>query len=263
MRKQLLLLLVVGMVLVITGCSSVPYTNRSRYLAYSQSEENELGKTAWEEIKKEQKISTDSEKNAMLARVVKKLIPVSGMADLDWEYLVFESETENAFALPGGKIAFYSGIFKYFNSDDELAVVAAHEIAHVIARHSNEGMSQQNIANIAGVASVLTAYILTDGDTAATAVTGAVAYGGLNYGFLLPYSRTHEAEADEIGIVLMAKAGFDVDVAVPFWQKFGNDSTISFFSTHPSSSDRIENIKRVISELKSGTHTSGVVIRAK
>ena len=83
MRKQLLLLLVVGMVLVITGCSSVPYTNRSRYLAYSQSEENELGKTAWEEIKKEEKISTDSEKNAMLARVVKKLIPVSGMADLD------------------------------------------------------------------------------------------------------------------------------------------------------------------------------------
>ena len=69
--------------------------------------------------------------------------------------------------------------------------------------------------------------------------------------------------ADEIGIVLMAKAGFDVDVAVPFWQKFGNDSTISFFSTHPSSADRIENIKRVISELKSGTHTSGVVIRAK
>lgn len=263
MRKHLLFLFIAIMVFAITGCSSVPYTNRSRYLAYSQAEENELGEAAWEEIKKEEKVSTDPDKNVMLTRVVTRLIPVSGMADLKWEYLVFDSETENAFALPGGKIAFYSGIFKYFSNDDELAVVAAHEIAHVIARHSNEGMSQQAIANVAGAASILTAYILTDGDTTATAVTGAVTYGGLTYGFLLPYSRTHEAEADEIGIVLMAKAGFNVDAAIPFWQKFGNDSSISFFSTHPSGADRIENIKRVISELKSGTHTSGVVVRAK
>lgn len=263
MRKQLFLIFAAGLVFIITGCSSVPYTNRSRYLAYSQAEENQLGENAWEEIKKEEKISTDKEKNAMLKRVVTKLIPVSGMADLDWEYLVFESDTENAFALPGGKIAFYSGIFKYFSNDDEMAVVAAHEIAHVIARHSNEGMSQQNIANAAGIATVLTAYILSDGDQAATAITGAVTYGGLNYGFLLPYSRTHEAEADEIGIVLMAEAGFNIDSAIPFWQKFGNDSTISFFSTHPSGPDRIENIQRVIRELKNGTHSSGVTVSAK
>lgn len=262
MRKLLLFFFSAGLIFIITGCSSVPYTNRSRYLAYSQAEENQLGEQAWEEIKKEEKISSDKEKNDMLKRVVTRLIPVSGMPDLDWEYLVFDSETENAFALPGGKIAFYSGIFKYFSNDDEMAVVAAHEIAHVVARHSNEGMSQQNIANIAGIATILTTYILTDGNETATAVSGAVAYGGLNYGFLLPYSRTHEAEADEIGIVLMAKAGFNVDAAIPFWQKFGNDSTISFFSTHPSSPDRIENIKRVISELKNGSHSSGVVISA-
>ena len=260
--KTTLLLILGVLVLALSGCASntVPYTGRTQYLAYSEAEEAELGTQAWGQILAEEKVSNNAQLQARLNHVASRIVAVSGLEHLDWEFKVIESDVANAFALPGGKVAFYTGIFPYFADDDQLAVVVAHEVAHVVARHSNEGMTQSNVANAGVVATAIGAILVFDDEDAAT-LTTAAASGVLNYGFLLPYSRTHESEADEIGIVMMAEAGFNVDAAIPFWQKFGTNNQFAFLSTHPASSERVKNISRVIKELRNGTHVSGVVIK--
>jgi predicted Zn-dependent protease len=169
----------------------------------------------------------------------------------DWEYnLIDDDRTINAFAMPGGKIAFYTGIMKLADNEDQIAVVMGHEIAHVIAKHGNERMSQMMLVELGGAA--LDSALQDNPDE--TRNIFMTAYGlGSQVGVMLPYSRKHEYEADEIGLILMAKAGYNPEEAVYFWEnmkKFSGSGAPEFISTHPATTSRINHIKKMLPEVK-------------
>lgn len=168
--------------------------------------------------------------------------------DFKWEFNLIEDNQANAFCLPGGKVVVYTGILKYAKNDDQLATVISHEIAHALARHGAERMSQSMIQQ--GVGMVGNIVI----GTAAPQYQNAFnqAYGlGSNLGIMLPYGRMQESEADEIGIHLMYKAGFNINEAIKFWQNMseGKSDGTDFFSTHPNSNTRASDIQKVINKI--------------
>ncbi len=229
------------------GCATPPYTDRTQFITLSESEELQLGDEAWQEVLKECSVSKDEKQNAMLKEVATRLIAVADRPNYQWEYVVVDDDaTANAFALPGGKIAVYSGLFPFVNSVDDLAVVVSHEVAHALARHSAERMSQQTMI---ALGSLLT-------DVAFESNQGAnLAYSVISqYGFTLRYSREQEYEADHIGLILMLKSGFDVDCAIPFWERFdpdrGYDRLTQYASTHPRGAARAAEIAEALPELK-------------
>ena len=221
------------------SCRSVPITGRSQFLLTSESYENSLGVDAYEEYKKEYPKSTNAEYNAALARCGNAIKAVAGVDDFDWEFTVLDSNIKNAFCLPGGKVAVYSGIMDYMDNEAELAFVVGHEIGHAIARHGGERMSRSIIQNLG-------AYILSA--TFENELIDA-AYGlGTEIGVMLPYSRSNESEADAIGLILMARAGYDPSASYTFWKRFTNNAADSnmldtILSTHPCDSDRIANME--------------------
>ncbi len=238
-----LLILAAGAVSALTGCNTVPYTGRSQLLITSESQERELGVTAWNDVRKTEKESGNQEYNAAVTRVGKNIATSVNRPDYSWEFKVFESKVPNAFCLPGGKVAVYSGLFTYTANDAELAAVIGHAAAHAIARHGGERISQAQAQQVG--ASILSA----------TVENAAVheAYGiGTNVGVMLPYSRTHEYEADYLGLIFMAQAGYDPNAAVSFWEKFGTISQSNFFeelfSTHPAGDNRVEELKKKLPE---------------
>ncbi|MDR0588609.1 MAG: M48 family metallopeptidase [Burkholderiales bacterium] len=233
----------------VTGCATAPVTGRSQLILVSASEENQMGLSAADEVLKTAK---KSENQALVARVTnvgKKIVAASEDAKAyQWEFFVLEDDTVNAFALPGGKVFFYTGILKLMKNDDQIATVMGHEIAHVLAHHGAERVSQQQVAQVGG--SVL------------GAVVGGSQYGQLvnsaygitaNYGVLMPFSRKHESEADQIGVYLMFHAGYNPQEAVNFWQAMAaqnKDKAPEFLSTHPSDDRRIKDIEAYIKKLK-------------
>lgn len=235
--RPLLLLLPMFAVLFLSACGTVPYSGRSQFLLTSQNEENQLGEQAWKELLQTAKISTNPSQNAALNRVGQAVSSAAAKdaPNFHWEFKVIEDQTANAFCLPGGKIAVYSGLFAYAANDAELATVIAHEVSHAIARHSGERISQEMAANV-GSSAVSTAL--------ESNLAGGLFSIGAQYGAILPYSRQHEYEADYIGLLLMSRAGYDPRAAITFWTKFGklgNDSNFTvFFSTHPMGSDRLD-----------------------
>lgn len=227
------------------ACRSVPYTGRSRMLMTSESYEAESGKQAWDELKKTEKISADAQANAIVTQVGKRIAAVADCKNFNWEFVVFQNAEANAFCLPGGKVGVYTGIMKYMTNEAELAGVIGHEVGHALARHGGERMTQ-SILQSAGAA------ILSE-----TTKNEKVqqAYGVItNLGVILPYSRQHEHEADTLGLILMAKAGYDPSALITFWQTFSNASKSSgsvlekFLSTHPLDSERIEAMKKQLPE---------------
>ena len=179
-----------------------------------------------------------------------RIASVANRPDFKWEFNLVDNKAKNAFCLPGGKVVVYTGILDVAKNDDQLATVMAHEVAHALARHGAERMSsamvQQGIQVLGNVVLQSTAPQYTN--------VFNQAYGiGSQVGVMLPYGRLQENEADEIGIYLMAKAGYNIDEALNFWQNMsaGKKETNEFFSTHPSSSTRIKNITRVINDIKS------------
>lgn len=238
----------------LSGCmvSKTPYTDRSRMMLISQDEEKQLGESAKQQILQDTKLSNDKEKNNKVKTIGSNIAKASGL-DYNWEFFVVEDDTVNAFALPGGKVFVNTGLFQVAQNDDELAAVIGHEIAHVIARHGAERMSMQQVANVGG--QIIGVIIGTQGSSTSMALFNQ-AYGvGLNYGVMLPYSRTQEYEADEIGLILMSKAGYNPEGALSFWQRLMNNQDAQgapeFLSTHPSGENRIENIKKSIENAKS------------
>ena len=174
----------------------------------------------------------------------------SEIKNFAWEFNLIKDDQVNAFCMPGGKIVVYEGLMKLVSSDDELAVVIGHEVAHAVAKHSNERMSQQ-------VAAQYGAQILSKSLSEKSALiqnlAGAVYGVGAQYGVMLPFSRTHELEADYMGLVFMAMAGYNPDVAVNFWKKMSagsNGNVPEFMSTHPSDAHRISQIQKVLPEIK-------------
>ena len=224
-----------------TACQSVPYTGRSRMLMTSESYETDSGKQAWEELKKTEKISTDAQANAILARVGKRIADAADCKNFHWEFVVFQNQEANAFCLPGGKVGVYTGILKYMTSEAELAGVVGHEVGHAIARHGGERMTQSILQSIG--ASILSETTQNE--------QIRQAYGIItNLGVILPYSRQHEHEADTLGLILMAKAGYDPSALITFWRKFSNAGKKSgsflekFLSTHPLDSERIDAMQK-------------------
>ncbi len=244
MKKFCPALLFLLCMLFFSACSTVPYTGRAQFLIISTAEENKMGDQAWQEIKKKERLSKKRKYTLAVNRVGRSISAVSDRPDFKWEFKTFESKTANAFCLPGGKVAIYTGIFEYISNDAELAAVMAHEVGHAIARHGGERVSQGMFQQ--------------GGATAVSMVAGAkykemalMAYGvGSNVAVMLPYSRTHEYEADHIGIMLMAKAGYDPRYAISFWKKFSKASTTNslteYFSTHPMGANRVTKLKELL-----------------
>ena len=215
----------------------------------SPAQETQMGLSAFAQIKKEEKISTDPALNARIQRIGKRIAASVGrdVPNAQWEFVVFDSPTVNAFALPGGKVGVYTGLIKLAASDDEIAIVMGHEIAHVTSRHGAERTSQ-NYA-IAGTGLALAVGLeMKDVDPAKRNMALA-AYGlGSQVGYALPFSRLHESEADAVGLRFAAGAGYDPRAGASFWRKMskqGGAKPPEFLSTHPADSTRIANLEKL------------------
>lgn len=235
--------------LLVAGCTTVPETGRRQVMLVSGQQAAQLGLSSFEQIKKEQPISKDAAANALVQKVGKRIAAVAPMPDAQWEFVVFESKEANAFCLPGGKVGVYTGILPITRDEAGLAAVIGHEVAHAVAQHGAERMSQEMLRQTGGE---LLAAGLSGSDPQTQALVG-LAYGvGTQVGAMLPYSRLHESEADEMGLLYMARAGYDPQAAVAFWQRFSEYNQQSggggpaFLRTHPVDSVRIQQLQQLM-----------------
>jgi len=251
----------VAFLFILTGCSSVPITGRKQVMLVSEQEVLSSSLSQYSDFMKTAKKSTNKAETEQVVRVGKRIAAATeeylrnnGLADevknFSWEFNLVADPTMNAFCMPGGKIVVNEGLMKIISSDDELAVVMGHEVAHAVAKHSNERISQQVLTQY-GAAILSTA---VSNKSAAVQDAANVVYGlGSQYGVMLPFSRKHESEADYMGLILMAMAGYNPEVAVGFWQKMsaGNGGSVpEFMSTHPSDSHRISDIQKYLPEVE-------------
>lgn len=263
--KKTTTLLILAVALLLNSCSSVPITGRKQLNLVSDQTVLQSSLASYQSFmtsaKQSNAISTDKTKSAQVVRVGQKIaaateayLKATGMEseikNFAWEFNLVKSDEVNAWCMPGGKIVVYEGIMKLVSSDDELAVVMGHEVAHALAKHSNERMSQQVLAQY-GAAAVSMA---TSRKSYATQQLAQQVYGlGAQYGVMQPFSRKHESEADQIGLVLMTIAGYNPDAAVNFWKKMAansSSSTPEFLSSHPSHSTRIADIQKWLPDVK-------------
>ncbi len=237
-------------ILLLAACSGkTPYTNRSQMIFVSSSEEMALGEKSYKEALSEAKVVHNTKDTQRVKNIGQKIAQVAARPDFKWEFNLVEDNQANAFCLPGGKVVVYTGILKYAKNDDQLATVISHEIAHALARHGAERMSQGMIQQGVGmVGNVVLGATAPQYQNAFNQVYGL----GSNLGVMLPYGRMQESEADEIGIHLMHKAGYNINEAVNFWQNMseGKSGNSDFFSTHPSSNTRVKDIQKVIAKIK-------------
>lgn len=244
-----LLVLLSSFLLFFESCATVPYTERQQIMMVSEEQESQIGATLFTEVKQESRLSADPKMNSMVAEAGRKIAAATDKPGYKWEFIVIEDKTVNAFALPGGKVAFNTGIMPVCQDESGIAAVMGHEVAHVLARHGSERMSQQQALSIGGVA--LMAAISGRSPVVREGVMQA--YGlGAQVGVLLPYSRKHELEADRIGMILMAKAGYDPRQAVAFWERMlarkEGSAPPPFLSTHPSDQKRVEELRAFLPE---------------
>lgn len=240
--------------LLATGCSTVPVTGRHQFNLLSSQQEMELGFSSFQQMKQEVPISKDPQANALVERVGKRIAEVAkgDLPNAQWEFVVFDSKEANAFCLPGGKVGVYKGILPITKDEEGLAVVLGHEIAHAAARHGGERMTEAMALQYGGQA--VGAFSSKDPKWQAGFQTayGAVAQVGL----ALPHSRFTESEADRIGLTYMARAGYNPEASVAFWQRFAEfnrqagGSTPWFLRTHPMDDKRIERLKGWMAEAK-------------
>lgn len=244
-------------------CATVPITGRKQLLIYPETEMMQLSLNSYQDFLKESKLSKNVKDGERVKEVGKRIAAAvesylrskgleSRVEGFQWEFNLVESQELNAWCMPGGKVVFYEGILPVCRTDAGIAVVMGHEIAHAIASHSNERMSQQMLLE-AGSAAAVSA--LQNKSERAQAVFGAAIGLGSNYGIVLPFSRKHESEADKLGLIFMAIAGYDPQEAVAFWTRMaeasGGAGVPEFLSTHPSDEHRIENLKKVLPEAMS------------
>lgn len=238
------LFLLVGLI-AFPGCTTVPESGRSQLLLISPSEEAQSGVAAFSQIKQKEKVTAEPVVNARITRIGRRIAAAVGrdLPNANWEFVVFDSPQLNAFALPGGKVGFYTGLINLAGSDDEIAAVMGHEIAHVTSRHGGERQSQAMLVGLGG--------ILLDTSTQENKNREAflLAYGlGSTLG-TLAYSREHETEADAIGLRFAARAGYDPRAAISFWQKMAAKKSgggqLKWLSTHPPSGERIARLQQI------------------
>lgn len=206
------------------------------------------GMQLFQELKRKKRVSSNSAYNGRLQRVATKLRRVIDLPGADWEFVVFEDSTPNAFALPGGKVGVNTGIFQIAETDSQLAAVVAHEIAHVTSNHAQDRMNQQAGISLGGA--VLGAVI--GGDPSTQETVGRIYGIGTQVGIGLPFSRNQELEADRIGMIYMAEAGYRPVEAITLWERFGayqqrqGGEEMEFLRTHPLSSTRINALREFL-----------------
>jgi predicted Zn-dependent protease len=234
----------------ISACASAPYTGRKQLILIDSSKEMALGQRAAADVMKKSQVSREVEANQRVRQVGTRIAAAADRRDFQWEFHVIENAKEvNAFCLPGGKIFVYTGMFQYAATDAELATVMAHEVAHALARHGAERMSTAMLAELGGAVAGAALNI----QTPVALDLFNIAYGmAAEVGVILPHSRGQELEADRIGLILMAKAGYDPRAAIGFWEKMSHadkgSALPAFLSTHPADAARIAQIKSLIPE---------------
>ncbi len=235
---------------LLLGCSTVPYTDRTRFMVLDERQDISLGLSAFQQVLEEERVLTDPQATRQLQRVGRAIADVADKPSFDWEFaLIDDAETVNAFALPGGKLAVYTGLYPVAQDEAGLATVMGHEVAHALARHGAERMSQGMALEAIGVALSVAA----SGQSAGVQQAVMQAYGlGSQVGVMLPFSRQMESEADHIGLILMAKAGYDPRVSVGLWERMsalsGGAGPPDFLATHPSSTTRIAQLQEWMPE---------------
>jgi predicted Zn-dependent protease len=236
--------------LVQVACQTVPITGRSQLLIIPEGTELQMGLDSYQQILSKAKISTDPRLNEQVTRVGRRIAEATGRTDYQWEFKVIDDKQANAFCLPGGKVAVYTGILPITRDDAGLAAVVAHEVAHAVARHGGERLSQQ--LAVQGATVVGTQTLMAGRDPSTVQLVGAALGVGATVGLLLPWSRGQESEADHLGLIYMAKAGYHPSAARDLWVRMGQASSGSsqpeFLSTHPSAATRVAQIEGWIPE---------------
>lgn len=226
------------------SCATSP-TGRKQFILVSDSEMNKMGFQAFNELKKKTPIEHDPRTNAYVRCIVSNLTPHAQdrTGVQEWEVVVFKDDSANAFALPGGKIGVHTGILKVARTADQLAAVLGHEVGHVIARHGAERVSQ----SVAAQSGLMVVDALLDQKNQNRGLIMAGLGLGAQFGVIMPFSRKHESEADEIGLILMAQAGFQPEESVQLWRNMaqaGGSRSPEFLSTHPANQTRISNLQK-------------------
>jgi len=231
-----------GTLLGLCSCATVPITGRWQFMLIGQDQEQALGAQAYQRVLGEEPVTRDPQALDPMRRIMARLAAVADRPDYQWEVNVIKDDrTINAFALPGGKIGVYTGIFPIAQTEAGMAIIVGHEVGHVLARHAGERLSQY-----LGVRVVGTALAIGLGASPHAEMIMA-AYGlGARVGVLLPYSRRQELEADQIGLVLAARAGYEPTTALGVWQRMAalpTERPPAFLSTHPDPEDRLKDIE--------------------
>lgn len=240
--------------LIIPACTTVSETGRRQVMLLSDERANAMGLSSFQQMKGSVPISTNPELNALVQRVGQKIAGVVDLPGAQWEFVVFDSPQANAFCLPGGKVGVYTGILPITQTEEGLAVVIGHEVAHAVAKHGAERVSEQLALQAGGT--ILG--IALGKKSESTQKVAQTVYGlGANLGRALPHSRKQESEADYLGLLYMARAGYNPEEAANFWQRFsdfnksaGGQSTPWFLRTHPLDTTRINNIRSWLPEAR-------------
>ncbi len=247
MKKIIQLLLLAFITIYLSAClASTPYTHRKQLVLFSPQQEMQMGYQSAKQILQKEPLSRDPRLNAVVQRVGKRIAAAAAQPNYKWQFFVIDKDVLNAFCLPGGKVFVYKGLFRAVQNEDQLAVVIGHEVAHAIARHGAERMSMMQLGRMG---KTIAAQTISGGKYA-----GVInkAYGSVEgVGLVLPFSRKFEYEADEIGLYLMTKAGYNPREALKFWDNMrrlsaGKRKPPEFLSTHPADINRIRKIQERI-----------------
>lgn len=234
---------------VLAACSENEATGRRQFVIVSDEMLEELSAQAWRDLIAQTPRVEDQRTQRRLEIIGRKVADASGLQNVNWEFVAFDSPEVNAFVLPGGKVGFFKGLIDLAAHDGEIAAVMGHEVGHVAARHAAERLSQQLAVSVG----VQAAQLLLSEDLGEHADTAAAALGmGLMYGVILPYSRAHELEADRLGVQVMTTAGYDGRDAVSFWTRLMQSSAqraepLAWLSTHPATEERLRELQTLTS----------------
>jgi predicted Zn-dependent protease len=251
LKRFAALLAIIPLAAALISCAVVTETNRRQLLLVSPETEAQLGLTEFEKMKQTVPISRDADVNALVQRVGRRISMVAPLKNAQWEFVVFDQpKMANAFCLPGGKVGVYTGILPITRNEAGMATVIGHEVAHAVAHHGAERISHALLMQLGGIA--LETAMRDKSQQTRVLIQQAYGIGGA-VGFMLPYNRSHELEADRIGMIYLARAGYDPHEAVEFWKRFaayhrqtGGGGMPEFLRTHPVDEKRIAQLERLL-----------------
>jgi predicted Zn-dependent protease len=261
-RASILVSVFAALTALVGGCESAPVTGRSQMMLVSESEERALGLQAYREVLAKEPLSADVVANQLVDKVGRRIAAAAERPPdnlwpaphFHWEFKTIDKNEPNAFCLPGGKVVVYTGIFPITRNEAGLAVVIGHEVAHALARHGAERMSDQKVAAIGTTAAGIALGATVGRGRSQVFVPAMMAAlgAGATVGYLLPMSRTQESEADRIGLILMALAGYDPREAIAVWERMhaasAGNRKAEWLSTHPADTTRLNDIRRWMPE---------------